>query len=155
MLAVGSPFQSLWPEGGITSPSCAFILRRRLRLPQGSRARGKGLLGMIIAYLPDVLHLVQRSLLGTGGEQDGKQCAEASKSDLPHRVNNLLSTAKVRKTKERPKGWNDLFHPFEAFSLFHRVSSCFIVFHRGSSVKDKNHIEKHKTPCLPFVKSWL
>jgi len=59
---------------------------------------------MIIAYLPDVLHLVQRPFFGTGGEQDGKQCAEASKSGLPHSVNNLLTTAKVRKAKEKPKG---------------------------------------------------
>ena len=99
MLAVGSPFQSLWPEGGITSPFCAFILRRRLRLPQGSRARGEGLLGMVIANLPDVLHLVQRPLLGTGGEQDGKQCAEASKSGLPHSVNNLFLCCKGTKNQ--------------------------------------------------------
>ena len=67
-------------------------------------AHGEGLLGMVIAYHLDVLHLVQRPFFGTGGEQDGKQCAEASKSGLPHSVNNLLTTAKVRKAKERPKG---------------------------------------------------
>ena len=72
---------------------------------------GEGLLGMVIAYHLDVLHLVQRPLLGTGGEQDGKQCAEASKSGLPHSVNNLFLCCKGTKNQGKAQRMKRLVSP--------------------------------------------